>query len=190
MRKYCPHRLLSTLAVLLTLGTAACADQTDQRLPQLFSDLMNAPNARAAAGVEQQIWGIWFESPNSAAREELYAARGAAEAGDPAAAMRLFDALVAAHPGYAEGWNQRAILRYLVGDVDGSIADIDRVLELEPRHFGALSGRGQCLLRQERYREALAAFEQALNINPWIESSARQIEMLKTLINAQEPRPI
>ena len=161
---------------------AALADQSDPRLPQLFSDLGDAPDPRHARNIEQQIWSIWFESPDSGAQETLNQARNAAQSGAVNQAMILFDQLVIDHPGYAEGWNQRAIMRYLTGDVSGSLADIERALALEPRHFGALSGRGQCYLRQDLYRDALNAFEDAISINPWINSTARQIEMLKAYI--------
>ncbi|MGB1883528.1 MAG: tetratricopeptide repeat protein [Gammaproteobacteria bacterium] len=114
-------------------------------------------------------------------------ARMAAEAGDVEAAGRAFDRLVEDYPGFAEAWNQRAILRYLVGDITGSLSDIDQALALEPRHFGALSGRGQCYLRMENYRAALNSFEEALGINPWIQSTARQIQMLKAILSQQQP---
>ncbi len=179
LRRAC---LMLGLSILFMIPPGLIADQNDARLPQLFSDLGNAPNAHSARAVEQKIWAIWFESRDPAGRELLDEARSSAEAGDARGAIALFDRLVTEHPDYAEGWNQRAIMRYLLGDVAGSLQDIERVIELEPRHFGALSGRGQCFLQQERYQEALGAFEDALSVNPWIESAARQIEMLRTYI--------
>ena len=107
--------------------------------------------------------------------------------GEPLAAEVILADLIAYCPGYPEAWNQRAILRYLVGDITGSLSDIDQALALEPRHFGALSGRGQCYLRMENYRAALNSFEEALGINPWIQSTARQIQMLKAILSQQQP---
>ncbi|MGR8919728.1 MAG: tetratricopeptide repeat protein [Gammaproteobacteria bacterium] len=181
MRTPCATLLLAL--ALLVGAVPAPADQTDPRLDELFDALGNATDRLAAHQVEQEIWTIWFESPDPAATAALDAAREAAEAGAVQEALERFDRLVDNHPRYAEGWNQRAIMRYLVGDLDGSMADIEATLELEPRHFGALSGRGQCLLRMERYADALDAFEDALSINPWIQSTARQIEMLKAIVN-------
>ncbi|MGE0484303.1 MAG: tetratricopeptide repeat protein [Gammaproteobacteria bacterium] len=169
---------------LLVVGSAS-ADQTDPRLDELFGSLANAPNGHLAAQVEQEIWSIWFEGPVPAAGELLAQARRAGQSGDVETATELFDRLVETYPGYAEGWNQRAIVRYLRGDVNGSLADIERALELEPRHFGALSGRGQCYMQLERYREALLAFEDALSINPWIESVRTQVQMLRGYIGQQ-----
>jgi len=155
-------------------------------LRQLFTDLANAENRRQAGRIEQEIWTAWFDSPGNDALKMLNEARDAAESGAVNKAMTLFDSLVADYPNYAEGWNQRAIIRYLSGDVTGSLADVDRALTLEPRHFGALSGRGQCYLRQELYGEALEAFEAAQAINPWITSTARQIEMLRAYIKDKQ----
>lgn len=171
-------------ACLLVTGGAA-ADQTDPRLDELFGALANAPNGHLAAGVEQQIWSLWFESPEAGAADLLQQARRAAQTGGIEAASELFDRLVSTYPAYAEGWNQRAIVRYLRGDVAGSLDDIEHTLELEPRHFGALSGRGQCYMQLERYREALLAFEEALSINPWIESVRTQVQMLRGYIGQQ-----
>ena len=174
-------------ACLTLLPLAALCDQTDPRLDELFADLVNAPNPGIAQGVQQEIWTIWFEGPDETSAQTLNQARMAGQSGDLAKATELFNQLIAEYPQYAEAWNQRAILRYLVGDIEGSLSDIDRVIELEPRHFGALSGRGQCYLRQENFVAALDAFEQALDVNPWIDSTARQIQMLKSIVNQQKP---
>lgn len=178
--------LVAGLLAMMLNGVAA--DQTDARLDDLFGALANAPNALLAREVEQSIWDIWFESRDPRAANMLQAARARAEKGDMAAAMAGFDTLVDDFPQYAEGWNQRAIMRYLTGDVAGSLADIEQALALEPRHFGALSGRGQCYMQLERYHEALVAFEDALSINPWIGSVRAQIKMLQGYIGTpQEP---
>lgn len=184
------RRRLGLTVMLACLGVAASsasADQTDPRLSDLFSSLVNAPNPGIAQGIQQEIWEIWFEGPDNRSVDALMNARMAAEAGDVEAAGRAFDRLVEDYPGFAEAWNQRAILRYLVGDITGSLSDIDQALALEPRHFGALSGRGQCYLRMENYRAALNSFEEALGINPWIQSTARQIQMLKAILSQQQP---
>lgn len=175
-------RAAATLFACSVLALNARADQNDPALDDLFSALPDAGGRAAAAAIEQQIWALWFSSPGSDAEAELNAARETAQKGRPDLALASFDTLVERYPDYAEGWNQRAIMRYLMGDIAGSLRDIDEVLQREPRHFGALSGRGQCLLREQRYAEALEAFEQALDVNPWIESTARQVQMLRAIV--------
>ena len=82
--------------------------------------------------------------------------------------MPLLDDIVARAPDWAEGWNKRATLLYLLGEHDRSLADIDRTLALEPRHFGALAGIGLIRIAKGEHRAALAAFRRALAINPFL----------------------
>ena len=73
---------------------------------------------------------------------------------------------MALEPNWAEAWNQRATVRFLSGDFDGSMADIDRVMKLEPRHFGALTGMGVILQHAGLDKRALEVFGKALEIYP------------------------
>ncbi|WP_246048192.1 tetratricopeptide repeat protein [Hankyongella ginsenosidimutans] len=81
-------------------------------------------------------------------------------------ARRTCDMLVEQYPLWSEAWNKRATLAYLEDRDPDSIADIQRTLELEPRHFGALSGLGQICLRQGEPDIARLAFAAALHVNP------------------------
>ncbi|MEO0619007.1 MAG: tetratricopeptide repeat protein, partial [Pseudomonadota bacterium] len=84
--------------------------------------------------------------------------------------------LVKAAPDYAEAWNKRATVNYMVGRLDESLSDIERTLELEPRHFGALSGRALVLTDKGDKKGALAAIEQAMRIHPFLRGAKRIIE--------------
>jgi tetratricopeptide (TPR) repeat protein len=88
--------------------------------------------------------------------------------GDIGSTISLLDKLVVDYPTYAEGWNQRATMRYLANDFEGSLADIEKVLEFEPRHFGALSGRVLIYLAQGKRAEALREMATALTIHPFL----------------------
>jgi tetratricopeptide (TPR) repeat protein len=156
-------------AALISL--AARADQTDPRLDSLFQDLQEVETQRAATRIEARIWRIWTEVENDPVRSLMAASARAMERQDYAAALSRLDTVVELAPDYAEGWNRRATVRYLAGDYKGSLADIERVLELEPRHFGALAGRGLCLVELDRLEEALGAFDAALEINPHAEGA-------------------
>jgi tetratricopeptide (TPR) repeat protein len=83
-------------------------------------------------------------------------------------ALPILDDIVAQKPDWAEGWNKRATVLYLMGEYDRSLADIDRALALEPRHFGALAGIGLIRIEKGETREALAAFRRALAVNPFL----------------------
>ena len=104
-------------------------------------------------------------------------------------AVAKFDAVIKARPDFAEGWNQRAIVHFLNGDIAGALDDVERTLALEPRHFGALSGRGECYLRLRRPRDALAAFQQTLRIDPWLDTVRARVEMLRDW-TSQQPHAI
>lgn len=153
------------------ISVAAHADQTDPRLDALFQDLRQAETQRIATQLEARIWRIWTEVDNEPVRSLMAASARAMERQDYPAALTRLDTVVQLAPDYAEGWNRRATARYLAGDYEGSLADIKRVLALEPRHFGALAGRGLCLVELNRLEEALSAFDAALEINPHAEGA-------------------
>ena len=157
-------------------------DQTDPQLRALFVELANAPSQIAAHSIEQEIWSIWFTAPDPEVNDWIDQARDAASSGDVPTALEIFERLTSKYPNYAEGWNQRAIMHYLMGDIESSLEDIARTLALEPRHFGALAGSGQCYLRLELFQESLHAFEAALELNPWLPAAQRQVEMLRALL--------
>ena len=95
------------------------------------------------------------------------------------AALKLFDRVVELAPGFAEGWNKRATTLFAMGQFEKSVQAIDKVLALEPRHFGALSGLGLCDIRLGKDKEALAAFERAAAIDPNLPGVQAHIEALK-----------
>lgn len=169
-------RLITRLALLLVLSLAlpAQADEATERaaLETLFAQLRVAPDETAARQLSQAIWMVWTQpsDPDLALRMadvlEARLLRGAETTID------LLDALIADYPDYAEGWNQRATMHYVTGDFEASIADCDRTLELEPRHFGALSGRALIYLQLGQRSLALRDIQAALALNPWLAERA------------------
>lgn len=174
------HALAALLLTLCTAGPAA-ADQNDPRLGPLFERLPEAQGA-AARMIEMQIWSIWMQSPDRIAG--LLLEEGAVHMQNRAYAQarKSFDAAIERAPELAEAWNKRATLRYLQGDLDGSVQDIQRTLVLEPRHFGALSGLGLINLRLDRPEAALQAFEAALAVNPHMPGPRKYVEELREML--------
>lgn len=113
------------------------ADQTDPRLHSLFQQLHMASTAAESKGVELEIWGVWLQVPDDAAQSVLKTGIAAMSVGDLGGALKLFDEIVENAPAFAEGWNKRATVHYLMGDFQKSLTDIEETLILEPRHFGA-----------------------------------------------------
>jgi tetratricopeptide (TPR) repeat protein len=97
---------------------------------------------------------------------------------DLATARSHLDTLVALEPDFAEAWNKRATVYFYQGEYERSLADISRVLALEPRHFGALNGLGMIFERTGRKAEALEAFRNALAIHPQMPAIQQRVDML------------
>ncbi len=132
------------LVLLLALGTTgtALADQNDPALDGLFRDLKAAQSPQLVRQIEAQIWARWFETGSEETDRMLRAGDIALARGQYNHSYALLNGVIELRPDLSEGWNRRATLRYLMGDYEGSIADIDETLAREPRHFGALSGLG------------------------------------------------
>jgi tetratricopeptide (TPR) repeat protein len=149
------------------LGMAsALADQTDPRLPALFDRLQRSRSSMEAQLAELLIWRIWGESGDVRIDTLIGEGSAALQANDFKTARKRFDAVIQERPNFAEAWNKRATLFYLAGEYKKSLDDIQRVLELEPRHFGALSGLGLVNIALSRDLAALDAFERVLVLYP------------------------
>ncbi len=109
------------------------------------------------------LWELWFRSGTDGQNERL---REAAGHPDAARTRAELDALIREAPAFAEAHNQRAIWFFKRGEFARAVADCETVLRLNPHHFGAAAGMGQCYLKLNRPRAALRAFRQALAINP------------------------
>jgi tetratricopeptide (TPR) repeat protein len=155
-------------------------------LDRLFESLREAASPEMARGIEQVIWSIWLRSGNEEVDRLVGAAILAMGAQDYPAARSHLDQVVALKPDFAEGWNKRATVHFLEGDYARSLEDIRRVLALEPRHFGALSGLGQILERTGRKGDALEAFRRALEIHPQMPAVQQRVEALSSQIEGQD----
>lgn len=167
------------LCVTLLNVTTANADQNDPALPALFDQLQSASDVASASALESQIWQLWLDAPSAEADRLLRAVVDAMEQRDFREALILSTELVDSFPQYAEGWNKRATVYYLMGNFDASVGDITRTLELEPRHFGAISGLGLIFRIKGDVSAAVQAFEQVLLISPMAQHARRAVDELK-----------
>lgn len=180
--------MVSLLAVFLAMFLmsgppgSALADQQDSRLDILFGRLAVTADAVEARSPEAAIWQIWLEPKDT--KLEAVMARGIAAMNGRrlGAALAFFDRVTREAPGFAEGWNKRATVHYLMKDFDASVRDIARTLELEPRHFGALSGLGLINMALERPEAALRAFEQVLMIHPNSAGARTHVKRLRGIL--------
>jgi tetratricopeptide (TPR) repeat protein len=168
MRRFLP--LLIALLPLPAAGECPAQDEAAlaaERAP-LFEALQSAPTEMQGREIADRIWRSWHRAPDATAQDLLDTGMRRIRISDYAEAERVFSELVAYCPDYPEGYNQRAFARFLAGDLDGALEDLDRAIELEPRHFGALAGRGLALLRQGRVELGQRALREAVAVNPWI----------------------
>ena len=155
-----------TVAALIFYSTLVPADQTDDRLETLFITLSSSSDEQVIRSTENQIWEIWFAHPNSDVERLMQIGVQRMNANRQTEALIIFSELVENFPDYAEAWNRRATLHYILGNYQESIDDIERVLSLEPRHFGALSGLGLVYLQLDQLRKAKEAFEDLIEVHP------------------------
>jgi tetratricopeptide (TPR) repeat protein len=156
----------------------AMADQNEPQLNKLFEKLKAAPDYEAAREIELYIWHIWSKAGTASGSLLFRQGVQYMNDGEHDKALVNFNALVEIEPEFAEGWNKRATLHYLMGNYNGSVADIQRTLALEERHFGALSGLGLIYDALDQKEAALKAFRAALEIHPNMEAIRRRAEEL------------
>ena len=173
------YRFAASLLLMVSVSASVVADQTDERLDTLFGLLHETENPRAGEQITRQIWIIWREVNNENANALMDKGIRDMSLQRYDQALIAFNKVVKIAPTYAEGWNKRATLLFLMGDYVGSVADVKRTLTLEPRHFGAWSGLGLIYTHLENDVAALRAFEQALEVNPHLPGAHHNIESIK-----------
>ncbi len=146
------------------------------RRRELFERLRNAQTEQEGRLTENAVWRMWMdEAPDMATARAIDAAMKARSGYDFDKALAILDEVVASAPGYAEGWNQRAFIRFLKDDFDGSLEDIEQALQREPKHFAALAGKAMILMRQGRVELGQTALRQAMEIHPWMKERSMLI---------------
>ena len=139
-------------------------------------------DAGVRALAESAMWEVWSRSGDEET-DRLFAI-GVAElqARDATAAVETFSRVIARRPEFAEGWNKRATVYFLLGAYEKSLADCDEVMKRNPYHFGALSGYGMIYLQLDRPEQALQYFERALAVNPNLTSVRETTDALRQLL--------
>ena len=127
------------------------------------------------------IWEIWTESENAKVNRAMLIGIASMHAGQLGTALNKFNEVIQLAPDFAEGWNKRATIFYLMKKFDRSVNDIVQTLKLEPRHFGALSGLGLINQAIGQNKAAIKAFEHALDLNPHLPGLKEKVTKMKKL---------
>jgi tetratricopeptide (TPR) repeat protein len=148
-----------------------------RELDRLFGALQ-AEDAGDAQRIEERIWANWQQNPSPTAELLLRQAGVAMADGALDTSETMLNELIGTYPDYAEALDRRAMLYFKLQRHDDALADIEQVLEMEPRHFGALAGRGMIYAAQGRISEAKRSLEEALAINPHMEAVKAALKQL------------
>lgn len=173
------RRSITAFVLLLFAVSPALADQDDPRLDPLFEMLKTTEDLESALRAERSIWAIWLEHDDPEVEEMMMAGTSAMSTGALGNALTIFDQIVEVAPGYAEAWNKRATVHYALGNYEASLKDIEKTLAREPRHFGALSGKGLCHAAMDDLEEAIEAFEKALEVHPHARGAQTNLKLLE-----------
>ena len=173
--------------VLLFYGnTIAESKDRNIKLNQLFAQLKKNNNISMALEIEMKIWNIWSTHPTQEKLTQLLA-KGSdlMSNGELEPAYKIFSTIVNSAPDWAEGWNKRATVLYLMSRYKDSLNDIDEVLKHESRHFGALSGQALVQIKLKNYEKAIKSYQAAQKIYPSIMSAKIMIPQLQELIKKE-----
>ena len=154
-------------------------DKLRQELDKLFAELKASEKEGEANRIAAKIQRLWLKSGSPTVDLLMARAAAAMKAEEYGLALDLLDTVTRLEPEYAEGWNRRATVYYLQQNFGSSLADIERVLALEPRHWGAISGLGIILRRLDRKEEALATFKKVLELNPMSTNARKAVDDLE-----------
>ena len=180
-------RLIKQILIILILFSSieTVADQRNSELDQLFNEL-KIDNTDLTYETEQKIWKIWSTHPtNQKLTNRLNEGTVFVRSRKLTKAVKIYTEVIEKDPKWAEAWNKRATVLYMMGEYKKSQEDIDKVLELEKRHFGALAGQGLVNIKLENYEKAIESYERAKEIYPSMESPKIMIKKIQELIKQE-----
>ena len=183
-------KILRILVISFLLFSNASAEERNNKLDKLFSKLKNTKDLSSAQLIENEIWEIWSIHPSDDRRgfrltELLIQGTRLMNMRELSKAYEVFTKVITVESDWAEAWNKRATVLYLMKQYESSLADIEITLVLEPRHFGALSGQALNYIELNLYEKAIESYKAAQKIYPLLDSAKKMIPELQVLINDQ-----
>ena len=159
-------KLFLVILFYLFSQVSSIANERDTRLKQLFNEL-KVNESKVAFIIEQEIWALWSTHPtDEKLTERLEEGSQLVRDQKYIRAKDIFTEVINLDQNWAEAWNKRATVLYMLGEFQKSQDDIDQVLALEQRHYGALAGQGLVNIQLKNYEKAIRSYEQAQEIYP------------------------
>ena len=177
-----PKKRLAAVARLGDVGTMADTDRLVSHLHDPDGDVRQLTGAA--------LWQIWSRSGNKEIDAFFQQGVEQMNASKLRDALATFTSIIAKRPAFAEAWNKRATLHYLLGELDLSLKDCDEVIKRNPNHFGALSGYAQIYMQKGDLELAKTYFERAYKLNPNMEGIPNAIEKLQQRLEEKRRRSI
>jgi len=182
--------ILVILVLSLLFFNNANSEERDLELNELFNQLKNNNDVASAFEIEKKIWKIWSIHPSNDRRgyrltELLAQGSFLMDEQELNTAYEIFSQIISVDPNWPEAWNKRAIVLYMLGRYQESQKDINEVLKLEKRHFGALSGQGLVQTELKNYEKAINSYIEVQKIYPAMQAPKDMIPQLKELIKGQ-----
>jgi len=174
---------LYLVTFILFSNFPASSENKNYELDKLFLKLKKEQSINIASKIENKIWELWITHPTEQNLTDLLA-EGSSYMSENQLdnAHKVFSKVIELDPNWAEAWNKRATVLYLMGNYQLSQNDIDKTLSLEKRHFGALSGQGLVQSALKNYEIAINSYIKVHKIYPSMQSAIIMIERLQKLI--------
>ena len=178
-------KIITSLIYILFIINQSFAEDREDELNKLFKEL-KIKNSVVTFEIEQKIWKIWSTHPEKNDLTSLLAkGSNLVNQNKLYEAEAIFTKVIKLDPNWAEAWNKRATVLYLLGEFQKSQNDIDKVLELEERHFGALAGQGLVNIQLKNYEKAIMSYKKVQEIYPTMKSPKIMIKEINELIKQQ-----
>jgi tetratricopeptide (TPR) repeat protein len=160
--------------------------ERNRNIEFLFGALKVAPDEASAKAVEDRIWAVWTSAGNETTNLLMSRAKKAMDDKDYDLALKVLGAILEIKPDFTEAWNRRATVYFMKKDYTNSLADISKVLQREPRHFGALSGLGLIMQEIGDDKHALDAYRKALEVYPRLKGMEEKVKNLKEKVEGRD----
>jgi len=177
---------ISALLLLLFASTNLQADQNDLQLTELFNKLQQADSVREARLVEAKIMYIWNLSGDESIDQRMGLSDNAMRVRSFDKALEIVMTITEERPEFSEGWNLQATILFFMGRYEESLVSVDKTLTLEPRHFGAMIGKGDMLVRQGKLKEARLTLQRVMKVYPLHQRVIQRLERIDDAIKTKE----